>query len=229
MTKQDISDSVEQVAKRIAESQMIFIPGGFSGGDEPDGSAKFITSFFRNEAVKNATMDMLNKRDGLMLGICNGFQALIKLGLVPYGEIRDTDEHCPTLTFNTIGRHQSKIVNIRVASNMSPWLADSQPGDIYSVPISHGEGRFLCEPALFQQLVENGQIATQYVDLEGHPTMDIQYNPNGSYYAVEGITSPDGRVLGKMGHAERWGSGLYKNVPGNYDMGLFRAAKEYFN
>ena len=229
MTKQDISDSVEQVAKRIAESQMIFIPGGFSGGDEPDGSAKFITSFFRNEAVKNATMDMLNKRDGLMLGICNGFQALIKLGLVPYGEIRDTDEHCPTLTFNTIGRHQSKIVNIRVASNMSPWLADTEPGDIYSVPISHGEGRFLCEPALFQQLVENGQIATQYVDLEGHPTMDIQYNPNGSYYAVEGITSPDGRVLGKMGHAERWGSGLYKNVPGNYDMGLFRAAKEYFN
>ena len=229
MTKQDISDSVEQVAKRIAESQMIFIPGGFSGGDEPDGSAKFITSFFRNEAVKNATMDMLNKRDGLMLGICNGFQALIKLGLVPYGEIRDTDEHCPTLTFNTIGRHQSKIVNIRVASNMSPWLADTEPGDIYSVPISHGEGRFLCEPALFQQLVENGQIATQYVDLEGHPTMDIQYNPNGSYYAVEGITSPDGRVLGKMGHAERWGNGLYKNVPGNYDMGLFRAAKEYFN
>ena len=229
MTKQDISDSVEQVAKRIAESQMIFIPGGFSGGDEPDGSAKFITSFFRNEAVKNATMDMLNKRDGLMLGICNGFQALIKLGLVPYGEIRDTDAHCPTLTFNTIGRHQSKIVRVRVASNMSPWLEDSQPGDIYSVPISHGEGRFLCEPELFQQLVENGQIATQYVDLEGHPTMDIQYNPNGSYYAVEGITSPDGRVFGKMGHAERWDDGLYKNVPGNYDMGLFRAAKEYFN
>ncbi len=228
MTKQDIAESVDLVAKRIAESQLIFIPGGFSGGDEPDGSAKFITSFFRNEAVKTATMDMLNKRDGLMLGICNGFQALIKLGLVPFGEIRDTDEHCPTLTFNTIGRHQSKIVNVRVASNMSPWLEDSNPGDIYSVPISHGEGRFLCEPELFKKLVENGQIATQYVDQNGTPTMDIQYNPNGSYYAVEGITSPDGRVLGKMGHAERWGHNLYKNVPGNYDMGLFRAAKEYF-
>ena len=228
MTKQDIAESVDLVAKHIAESQLIFIPGGFSGGDEPDGSAKFITSFFRNEAVKTATMDMLNKRDGLMLGICNGFQALIKLGLVPFGEIRDTDEHCPTLTFNTIGRHQSKIVNVRVASNMSPWLEDSNPGDIYSVPISHGEGRFLCEPELFKKLVENGQIATQYVDQNGTPTMDIQYNPNGSYYAVEGITSPDGRVLGKMGHAERWGHSLYKNVPGNYDMGLFRAAKEYF-
>ncbi len=228
LTKQDIADSVNYVAKRIEESQLIFIPGGFSGGDEPDGSAKFITSFFRNEAVKTATMDMLTKRDGLMLGICNGFQALIKLGLVPFGEIRDTDEHCPTLTFNTISRHQSKIVNVRVASNMSPWLEDTNPGDIYSVPISHGEGRFLCEPELFKKLVENGQIATQYVDLEGHPTMDIQYNPNGSYYAVEGITSPDGRVLGKMGHAERWGHSLYKNVPGNYDMGLFRAAKEYF-
>jgi len=228
MTKQDIAESVEHVAKRIGESQLIFIPGGFSGGDEPDGSAKFITSFFRNEAVKTATMDMLNKRDGLMLGICNGFQALIKLGLVPFGEIRDTDEHCPTLTFNTISRHQSKIVNVRVASNMSPWLEDTNPGDVYSVPISHGEGRFLCEPELFKKLVENGQIATQYVDLDGHPTMDIQYNPNGSYYAVEGITSPDGRVLGKMGHAERWGHSLYKNVPGNYDMGLFRAAKEYF-
>ena len=228
MTKQDIAESVDLVAKRITESQLIFIPGGFSGGDEPDGSAKFITSFFRNEAVKTATMDMLNKRDGLMLGICNGFQALIKLGLVPFGEIRDTDEHCPTLTFNTISRHQSKIVNVRVASNMSPWLEDSNPGDIYSVPISHGEGRFLCEPELFKKLVENGQIATQYVDQNGTPTMDIQYNPNGSYYAVEGITSPDGRVLGKMGHAERWGHNLYKNVPGNYDMGLFRAAKEYF-
>ncbi len=228
LTKQDILDSVEQVAKRISESQLIFIPGGFSGGDEPDGSAKFITSFFRNEAVKNAAMDMLNRRDGLMLGICNGFQALIKLGLVPFGEIRDTDAHCPTLTFNTIGRHQSKIVRVRVASNLSPWLSECQPGEIYSVPISHGEGRFLCEPELFRKLVENGQIATQYVDAEGQPTMDIQYNPNGSYYAVEGITSPDGRVLGKMGHAERWGSSLYKNVPGQYDMGLFRAAKEYF-
>ena len=173
-------------------------------------------------------MDMLDKRDGLMLGICNGFQALIKLGLVPYGEIRDTDVHCPTLTFNTIGRHQSKIVHTRVASNLSPWLMDTNPGDVYNVAISHGEGRFLCEESLFKELVENGQIATQYVDLDGNPTMDIQYNPNGSYYAVEGITSPDGRVFGKMGHVERWGHALYKNVPGNYDMGIFRAAFEYF-
>ncbi len=229
LSRKDIEDSVKDIAARIRNSQMIFIPGGFSGGDEPDGSAKFITSFFRNEAVRKETMDMLNQRDGLMIGICNGFQALIKLGLVPYGEIRDTDAHCPTLTFNTISRHQSKIVRVRVASNLSPWLQDKQPGDIFNVAISHGEGRFLCEPELFRKLAEAGQIATQYVDLNGEPTMDIQFNPNGSYYAVEGITSPDGRVLGKMGHVERWGSQLYKNVPGNYDMGIFRNAKEYFN
>ncbi len=228
MTRQDITASVEEVAAKLAESQMIFIPGGFSGGDEPDGSAKFITSFFRNEAVREQTMKLLNDRDGLMIGICNGFQALIKLGLVPYGEIRDTDVHCPTLTFNTIGRHQSKIVRTRVASNMSPWLENTNPGDVFNVAISHGEGRFLCEEALFKELVQKGQIATQYVDLAGKPTMDIQYNPNGSYYAVEGITSPDGRVLGKMGHVERWENGNFKNVPGNFDMGLFRAAKEYF-
>ncbi len=229
MTKQDITESVQEVSAKLRESQMIFIPGGFSGGDEPDGSAKFITSFFRNEAVREQTMKLLNERDGLMIGICNGFQALIKLGLVPFGEIRDTDAHCPTLTFNTIGRHQSKIVQTRVASNMSPWLENSNPGDIYNVAISHGEGRFLCEEALFRELVKNGQIATQYVDLNGNPTMDIQYNPNGSYYAVEGITSPDGRVLGKMGHVERWEKGNFKNVPGDFDMGLFRAAKEYFS
>ena len=173
-------------------------------------------------------MKLLRDRDGLMLGICNGFQALIKLGLVPYGEIRDTDVHCPTLTFNTIGRHQSKIVRTRVESSLSPWLAKAELGGVYSVPISHGEGRFLCEPALFEELAANGQIATRYVDLDGQPTMDIQFNPNGSYMAVEGITSPDGRVFGKMGHTERWGAGLYRNVPGNYDPGLFRAAKEYF-
>ncbi len=228
-SRKDIAESVSEVAAKIRSAQMIFIPGGFSGGDEPDGSAKFITSFFRNEEVKTAAMDLLNQRDGLMLGICNGFQALIKLGLVPFGEIRDTDVHCPTLTFNTIGRHQSKIVNIRVASNMSPWLSDSMPGQVYSTAVSHGEGRFLCEEALFRELAGNGQIATQYCDLNGEPTMDIQFNPNGSYYAVEGITSPDGRVFGKMGHAERWGSSLYKNVPGNYDMGLFRNAREYFS
>jgi phosphoribosylformylglycinamidine synthase len=223
----DIKDSADAFVKAIENAQMLMFPGGFSAGDEPDGSAKFIASVMRNPKIADAVQGLLD-RDGLILGICNGFQALIKLGLVPFGEIIDTDEHCPTLTFNTISRHQSKIVNVRVASNMSPWLADSEPGDIYSVPVSHGEGRFICEPELFKKLVKNGQIATQYVDLDGHPTMNIQFNPNGSYYAVEGITSPDGRVLGKMGHAERWGHSLYKNVPGNYDMGLFRAAKEYF-
>lgn len=228
LTKKDIQDSVEAVVKRIRESNILFIPGGFSGGDEPDGSAKFITSFFRSEAVRKATMELLEQRDGLVLGICNGFQALIKLGLVPYGEIRDTDVHCPTLSYNTIGRHQSKIVNTRVASNLSPWLMNTNPGEVYSTAISHGEGRFLCEEELFRELVRNGQIATQYADLSGKASMELQYNPNGSYYAVEGITSPDGRVFGKMGHVERWQPGNYKNVPGNYDMKLFESAKEYF-
>ena len=172
--------------------------------------------------------ELLKNRDGLMLGVCNGFQALIKLGLVPYGEIVDTDETCPTLTFNTIGRHQSRLVRTRVASNQSPWLMKTQPGEIYTVPISHGEGRFLASEELVRQLAERGQIATQYVDLAGNPTSDIHYNPNNSVWAIEGITSPDGRVFGKMGHAERTGAGLYKNVPGDYDMKLFRAAVEYF-
>ena len=174
-------------------------------------------------------MDLLKNRDGLMLGICNGFQALIKLGLVPYGEIRDTDDTCPTLSYNVIGRHQSKIVRTRVASNRSPWLSRVQVGDVVSVPISHGEGRFLCNPELLNQLAENGQIATQYVDLEGMPTMDVAFNPNGSAWAVEGITSPDGRILGKMGHSERVGPGLYQNVPGQYDLHLFDSAKDYFS
>ena len=171
---------------------------------------------------------MLDNRGGLMLGICNGFQALIKLGLVPYGKIIDTDADCPTLTFNTIARHQSKIVRTRIASNKSPWLANTKPGDIYNVPISHGEGRFLCSDELVRKLAENGQIATQYVDLSGNATMDIRFNPNGSVMAVEGITSPDGRVLGKMGHSERKGYGLYRNVIGEYDMKMFESAVEYF-
>ncbi len=224
-----VADSVSRFAKAVRESQIIFVPGGFSGGDEPDGSGKFITAFFRNPEVKDATMDLLKQRDGMMLGICNGFQALIKLGLVPYGEIIDTDDTCPTLSYNVIGRHQSKIVHTRVASNKSPWLSKVQVGDIISVPISHGEGRFLCDDALLQKLAANGQIATQYVDLEGNPTMDVDFNPNGSIWAIEGITSPDGRVLGKMGHSERIGSELYRNVPGNYEMHLFESAKEYFN
>ena len=226
---QGVADSVEYIAKEIAKSQIIFVPGGFSGGDEPDGSGKFITAFFRNPAVREATMDLLKNRDGLMLGICNGFQALIKLGLVPYGEIIDTDETCPTLSYNVIGRHQSKIVHTRVASNKSPWLQKVQVGDVVSVPISHGEGRFLCDEELLKKLAANGQVATQYVDLNGAPTMDVDFNPNGSIWAVEGITSPDGRVLGKMGHSERIGKGLYKNVPGNYELHLFDSAKDYFN
>ena len=226
---QGVADSVSRFAQAARESQIIFVPGGFSGGDEPDGSGKFITAFFRNPEVREATMDLLKNRDGLMLGICNGFQALIKLGLVPYGEIIDTDETCPTLSYNVIGRHQSKIVRTRVASNKSPWLSKVQVGDIVNVPISHGEGRFLCDAELVKKLAANGQIATQYVDLNGVPTMDVDFNPNGSVWAIEGITSPDGRVLGKMGHSERIGDGLYKNVPGNYELHLFESAKDYYH
>ena len=207
---------------------MIFIPGGFSGGDEPDGSAKFITAFFRNAKVKEGVTDLLDNRDGLMCGICNGFQALIKLGLVPYGKIIDTDENCPTLTYNTIARHQSRIVRTRIASNKSPWLALTEVGDIYNVPISHGEGRFLASEELIRKLAENGQIATQYVDLEGNATVDVHFNPNDSMFAIEGITSPDGRVFGKMGHSERIGDNLYKNVEGNFDMKIFESGVKYF-
>ena len=227
-TAEEISRSAEAFADEVRKSQMIFIPGGFSGGDEPDGSAKFITAFFRNMGISDAVKELLEKRDGLMCGICNGFQALIKLGLVPYGKIIETDEHCPTLTFNTIGRHQSRIVRTRIASNLSPWLRGTRVGEVYSVPISHGEGRFLAEECLIRELAAKGQIATQYVDLEDQSSMDLRFNPNGSLYAIEGITSPDGRVFGKMGHSERTGKDLYKNVPGNYDIGMFRSAVEYF-
>ena len=225
---ENVAKSVEDFANSLKTAQMVFIPGGFSGGDEPDGSGKFITAFFRNAAVKEQVTDLLDNRDGLMCGICNGFQALIKLGLVPYGKIIDTDESCPTLTYNTIARHQSKIVRTRIASNKSPWLADTEVGDIYSVPISHGEGRFIASDELIHRLAENGQIATQYVDENGQATSDIHFNPNGSYYAIEGITSPDGRVFGKMGHSERYAADLYKNVPGNYDIKMFRSAVKYF-
>ena len=228
LTSSAIQSSVEEFANKLKTAQMIFIPGGFSGGDEPDGSGKFITAFFRNAAIKDGVTDLLENRDGLMCGICNGFQALIKLGLVPYGKIIDTDESCPTLTFNTIARHQSKIVRTRIASNKSPWLSLTNVGDVYSVPVSHGEGRFLASEELIKKLAANGQIATQYVDLNGNATNDVQFNPNDSMYAIEGITSPDGRVFGKMGHSERVGAGLYKNVPGNYDIKMFEAAVKYF-
>ena len=225
---EDVAQSVEAFADLIKRSQMIFVPGGFSGGDEPDGSGKFITAFFRNPAITEATHELLKKRDGLMCGVCNGFQALIKLGLVPYGEIRETDVSCPTLTYNVIGRHQSRIVRTRVVSNKSPWLYNTKPGEVYNVPISHGEGRFICDEELLKKLFENGQVATQYCDLNGNPTYDIAYNPNGSIAAVEGITSPDGRVFGKMGHAERVGENLYKNVEGNYFINMFESAVKYF-
>ncbi|MBQ6991589.1 MAG: phosphoribosylformylglycinamidine synthase [Clostridia bacterium] len=228
LTSKDISESIKGFANKLKECQIVFIPGGFSGGDEPDGSGKFITAFFRNPEIKEEVTNLLEKRDGLMCGICNGFQALIKLGLVPYGKILDVNEDMPTLTFNTIGRHQSKLVRTRIASNKSPWLANTNVDEIYTVPISHGEGRFIASEELVKELEKNGQIATQYVDLEGNVTSDIQFNPNNSVCAIEGITSPDGRVFGKMGHSERIGNGLYKNVDGMYDINMFKSAIEYF-
>ena len=228
LNPEDIAQSASHFAKKVDASQMIFIPGGFSGGDEPDGSGKFITAFFRNAAVRESVTSLLDSSGGLICGICNGFQALIKLGLVPYGKIIDIDEACPTLAFNTIGRHQSKIVRTRIASTLSPWLSSCRVGDTCCVPISHGEGRFLADTALIERLSKNGQIATQYIDPNGNPTDDVRFNPNGSAFAVEGITSPDGRVFGKMGHSERIGSGLYRNVPGKYDIGMFKNAVNYF-
>ena len=228
LTTEDLTASARALEEAVRRAQIVFLPGGFSGGDEPDGSAKFIVSLLRSPRLTEAVTDLLENRDGLMLGICNGFQALIKLGLLPFGRIRDTDETCPTLTYNVIGRHQSSIVRTRVCSNLSPWLLETAPGEIYSVPISHGEGRFIARPDTLALLREGGQIATQYVDLDGAPTMDAAFNPNGSAWAIEGLTSPDGRVLGKMGHSERIGPALYRNVPGVYDMGLFRSAARYF-
>ena len=227
LTSADVVQSVQRVSDAIDGAQILFIPGGFSGGDEPDGSGKFITAFFRSPAVRESVSALL-LRGGLIGGICNGFQALIKLGLVPFGKIVDTDESCPTLTFNTIGRHQSMLVRTRVCSVQSPWLQYCAVDDIHLTPVSHGEGRFICTDDMLRQLVANGQVATQYVDLNGQPTMDIRYNPNGSVAAIEGITSPDGRVFGKMAHSERCGADLYKNVSGNKDNQMFRGAVDYF-
>ena len=223
-----IEESVNVFERAIKQSQIIMLPGGFSGGDEPEGSGKFITAFFRNAKIKDAVHDLLQNRDGLMLGICNGFQALVKLGLVPFGEIIDMADDAPTLTFNTIARHQSMMVTTRIASNKSPWLYGCEVGDIHTILISHGEGRFVAPDRIIQQMANNGQIATQYVDLDGNPTMDIRYNPNTSVEAIEGITSPDGRVLGKMGHSERIGSFVGKNVPGSKDQKIFESGVAYF-
>ncbi|HZK21985.1 MAG TPA: phosphoribosylformylglycinamidine synthase subunit PurQ, partial [Oscillospiraceae bacterium] len=228
LSASDIAESTLSFAKEIANSQMIFIPGGLSGGDEPDGSGKLIASFFRNERIKQEVHNLLQQRDGLICGISGGFNALIKLGLVPFGEIKDVDASFPALTYNKIGRHQSRIVRTKIVSNMSPWLSNTAVGDVYSVPISHSEGQFVCSDDLLSKLISNGQIATQYVDYDGNATNDILFNPSGSFYAVEGLSSPDGRVFGKMGHSERTGKNLYKNIEGKYDMGIFSSAVKYF-
>ena len=228
LTGSALAQSADALEKAIQGAQMMVLPGGFSGGDEPDGSAKFICSFLRNPRITDAIHDLLKNRDGLMLGICNGFQALVKLGLVPYGEIRPMDESCATLTFNNIGRHQSRYVTTRIASVRSPWMLQSQVGDLHAIPISHGEGRFVAPEALLDQLVANGQVATQYVDAAGIPSLDIDVNPNGALRAIEGIFSPDGRVFGKMGHSERRGAFVGKNIPGERHQPLFESGAAYF-
>ncbi|MDE6558079.1 MAG: phosphoribosylformylglycinamidine synthase subunit PurQ, partial [Clostridia bacterium] len=224
----DIEESVEAIIEAIDRANIIAFPGGFSGGDEPDGSGKFIATTFKNPAIAERIMELLNNRDGLAIGICNGFQALIKLGLVPYGKVSPLTAKSPTLTYNNISRHVSTMVNIRVASNLSPWLAGCNVGDVYAVPVSHGEGKVVAPTEELEKMLAGGQIATQYVDLSGRPTMESPYNPNGSMWAIEGITSPDGRVFGKMGHSERVGKNLYKNYDGNFDMKIFESGVKYF-
>lgn len=228
LTPDAIKESVEEMAKRMKQAQIMALPGGFSAGDEPDGSGKFMATMFRNPTLTEAVEDLLTNRDGLILGICNGFQALIKLGLVPYGHIVPLKDDSPTLTFNTIGRHISRMVDTKVVSNKSPWLSLCEPGDIHTIAVSHGEGRFVATEEEIKHLVTNGQIGTQYVDLAGNPTMESPYNPNGSFYAVESVTSPDGRVLGKMGHSERYTDGLMKNIPGNKFQPIFLSGVQYF-
>ena len=228
LTTDLLAQSAQALEQAIRSAQMVVLPGGFSGGDEPEGSGKFIASFLRSPALSDAIMDLLKNRDGLMLGICNGFQALVKLGLVPFGEIRDMDANCPTLTYNLIGRHQSRYVTTRVASVQSPWMLKSQVGDLHTIPISHGEGRFVAPDSVLANLIAQGQVATQYVDANGQPSMDIAVNPNGSLEAIEGIFSPDGRVFGKMGHLERRGPFVGINIPGNKHQPLFESGAEYF-
>lgn len=224
----DIRDSVDAFEKSIDQAQIIMFPGGFSAGDEPDGSAKFFATAFQNAKIKDAVMRLVNERDGLALGICNGFQALIKLGLVPNGEITGQTADSPTLTFNTIGRHISKMVYTKVVTNKSPWLQGAELGGVYCNPASHGEGRFVANDDWIKKLFENGQVATQYVDENGNPTMDEFWNPNGSYMAIEGITSPDGRILGKMAHSERRGEAVAMNIYGEQDLKIFESGVKYF-
>ena len=228
LTPSAVEESVAAIVKGINDSQIIMLPGGFSGGDEPDGSGKFIAAMFRQTEISDAVMNLLNNRDGLMLGICNGFQALIKLGLLPYGEIRPLKDDDPTLTHNSLGRHVSCMVNTRIANNNSPWLSNYKVGDIHTIAVSHGEGRFAASADWIKRLVDNGQIATQYVNDNNQPTMELPYNPNGSVAAIEGITSIDGRIFGKMGHSERRGDNLYKNITGNKNQQLFEAGVHYF-
>ena len=224
----DINESFAELAAKIRESNIMMIPGGFSAGDEPEGSGKFITASLRNSGIADAISDLLDNRDGLVLGICNGFQALIKLGLVPFGKICDMTPDSPTLTFNNIGRHQNKYARTKIMTNKSPWLSLCNPGEIYEIPISHGEGKFAASEEVVRKLAANGQIATCYVDLDGNYASDTQFNPNGSICAIEGITSPDGRVLGKMGHTERYESDLTKNIPGNKYQKIFESGVAYF-
>ena len=228
LTPAMVEESVSAIVEGIKKSQIVMLPGGFSGGDEPDGSGKFIAAMFRNPRITEAVRDLLKNRDGLMLGICNGFQALIKLGLVPYGDIQELTPANPTLTYNEIGRHVSCMVETKVVSNLSPWFNNVKVGDIHTIAVSHGEGRFCASPEVLAQLKANGQIATQYVNANGDTSMDIEVNPNGSVWAIEGITSPDGRILGKMGHSERIGKYVAKNVPGAKDQQLFEAGVAYF-
>ncbi len=228
LSAHDIRESVEVFKKEIEKAQIVMFPGGFSAGDEPEGSAKFFATVFRNQVIKEEIEKLLNQRDGLMLGICNGFQALIKLGLVPEGRIVEQHEDSPTLTMNHIGRHISKMVYIKVVTNKSPWLQKALPGGVYCNPASHGEGRFVANEAWLKKLFENGQVATQYVDDKGNPTMDEFWNPNGSYLAIEGITSPDGRILGKMAHSERRGQAVAMNIYGEQDLKIFESGVEYF-
>ncbi len=228
LSPSDIEFSIREMTKLINESQIVAFPGGFSAGDEPDGSGKFIAATFRNPMLSEAIMNLIKNRDGLMIGICNGFQALIKLGLVPYGEIREISKDDPTLTYNTIGRHISTFAMTKVVSNLSPWFNNCNISDVYNIPLSHGEGRFMANEEWIEKLKENGQIATQYVDSDFNPSYNGLFNPNGSVEAIEGITSPDGRILGKMGHSERLDIGTYKNIPYNKDQKLFEAGVSYF-